>query len=111
MGEEASRRRNAGQRYRGHELVKDVANFKARVKSLAAKRANEMEKRKTSPNAKSFLLSSSFLKEEDFNIGAERRKFINGGSTLAVEKSARLIRYIVSENQLNLLAEASLNWL
>ena len=96
MGEEARRLRQAGQRYRGHELIKSVADFKARVKSLAAKRAEKTKHRK--PSDKAFLLSRFFWNEEDFNIGAERWKFMDHGSTLAVQKSAQLIRYIVSKN-------------
>ena len=94
MGEEASRLREAGQRYRGHELIKHVADFKARVKLLADKRADETFKRKVSSNRRSFLLSSSFWNKEDFELGAAGW---DGGSTLALEKSVHRIRYIVSK--------------
>lgn len=98
MGEEANRRREAGQRYRGQELVKEVADFKARVKLLAEQRAREMDKRQMSLNpSKSFLLSGSWRNKEDFEIGAARWKFMGDGSTLAREKSAHLVRYIVSK--------------
>ncbi|KAL8784401.1 MAG: hypothetical protein Q9195_009066 [Heterodermia aff. obscurata] len=76
MGEEASRRRKAGQRYRGDELAKDVADFKARVRLLAA-------------------ASTFFKDEEDFEFGDKTWKFTHDGSTLAFEKSSNLIRYIL----------------
>ena len=94
MGEEARRRRRAGQRYRGHELIKDVADFKARVKFLAAKRVDETKRR--IPSVKPFLLSRFFWNEEDLRLGAARWKFMEGEATLAIEKSANAVRYIVS---------------
>ena len=93
MAEEATRRRKAGQRYHGHELIKDVADFKARVKLLAAARVHETNKRKTSS---SFLLSSSFCNQKDFRLGAPRWEYMKGEATLAIDEPARLVRYIVS---------------
>ena len=100
MGEEARRRRKTGQRYHGHDMIKDVADFKARVKLLAAQRAHETDKRKKSSNANSFLLSSHFCNEKDFRLGVLRWKFMNGEATLALDVPARLVRYIVSTGYL-----------
>ena len=94
-GDEAARKRKAGQRYSGYELIKDVANYKARVRSLALQRAQETEKRQSSMNAKSFLLSNRFLDEQDYEYGADKWKFMNGMSSLAIKKQAHVLYYIV----------------
>ena len=95
-GEEAERRRKAGQRHQGYELVKEAAEFKARVQALAAKRAQLAFERGQSRPPKAFLLSASFLHEQDFRYGAQRWAFQNGDSTLAIDTKASLVRYIVS---------------
>ena len=95
-GEEAARKRKAGQRYSGYELIKDVANYKARIRSLAIQRSQETQKRQSSStNAKSFLLSNRFLDEQDYEYGADRWKFTNGRSSLAIKKQAHVMYYIV----------------
>ena len=94
-GEEADRKRKAGQRYSGYELIKDVANYKARVRSLASRRAQETERRRSSINPKSFLLSNQFLDEQDYEYGADRWKLMNGMSSLAIRKKAHAMYYIV----------------
>ena len=94
-GDEAARKRKAGQRYSGYELIKDIANYKARVRSLALQRAQETEKRQSSMNAKSFLLSNRFLDEQDYEYGADRWRFMNGLASLAIKKQAHVMYYVV----------------
>ena len=95
-GEEAVRRRKTGQRHEGYELVKEAAEFKARVQALAAKRAQLAAQRAQSRLSKAFLLSACFLDEQDFRYGVHRWAFQSGDSTLAVDNKASLLRYIVS---------------
>lgn len=95
-GEEATRRRITGQRHRNYELIKDVADYKARVRSLAVQRAQETKKRNGIAGAKAFLLSSRFLNAEDYAYGAARWAFMKGKSSLAFKKQAYVMCYIVS---------------
>ena len=99
-GEEAERRRKAGQRHQGYELVKEAAEFKARVQALATKRAQLAATRRQSRLSKAFLLSARFLDEQDFLYNNPRWEFQNGDSTVAFDIKASLVRYIVSTPKL-----------
>ena len=94
--QEAVDRKKAGQRYQGYELIKEVADFKARVQHLAEKRAVEMARRRASQRTNAFLLSTCFLNEDDFRFSFP--EWGSQGSTLTLATVDRLdaLRYIVS---------------
>ena len=94
--QEAVERKRAGQRYRGYELIKEVADFKARVQHLAEKRAEETAKRKASQRTNAFLLSTAFLKIEEFQYDIPESWDPEGTLTLATVDRLDALRYIVS---------------
>ena len=88
--QEAVKRKKAGKRYRGYDLIKEVASFKARVQDLADRRAGETIKR-----SEAFLLSTCFLDMNEFNLEGKR---FGESPTLNLASVDRLdaLRYIVS---------------
>lgn len=99
-GEEAIRRRTAGRRHQGYELVQEVADFKAEVYALKSKRARETAERKRAGSETAFLLSAQFWDIEDLDYRFDRWQFADGQSTLAIETKRSLVRYIVSVDRL-----------
>ena len=94
--QEAVDRKKAGQRYQGYELIKEVADFKARVQHLAGKRAVEMARRGASKRTDAFLLSTCFLNEDDFRFSFPERGSQESTLTLATVDRLDALRYIVS---------------
>ena len=88
--QEVVKRKKAGQRYQGYELIKEVASFKARVQDLADRRAEEMFER-----SEAFLLSTCFLDVNEFKLEGKR---FGEPPTLNLASVDRLdaLRYIVS---------------
>ena len=96
-GEEADRRRHGGQRHRGYELIRDVADYKARVRSLATKRIQvTWERKKTSDDTTAFLLSSRFWDAKHLRFGMNRWKFMNGKATMAIDVRKSNVYYLVT---------------
>lgn len=93
-GEEADRRRKAGQSHQGYELVRDVASFKARVQALAAKRSEKAAERQRAKKYAPFLFSARFWGKDDFEILNSSKN----GFRLAVYKKECKTRYIVSSH-------------
>lgn len=91
-GEEADRRREAGQSNQGYELIRDVASFKARVQALAAKRYEKVVERQRAKKFAPFLFSARFWNKDDFEIFNSSKN----GFRLAVNKKECKARYIVS---------------
>ena len=94
--QEAVDRKNAGQRYKGYELIKEVAGFKARIQRLADKRAEETAKRRASQRTNAFLLSTCFLNQDDFRFSYPERGSQESTLTLATVDRLDALRYIVS---------------
>ena len=94
--QEAVDRKKAGQRYKGYELIKEVAGFKARVQHLAEKRAEETAKRRASQWTNAFLLSTYFLDEDDFRLSYPKWGKQESTLTLATVDRLDTLRYIVS---------------
>ena len=94
--QEAVHRKKAGQRYQGYELIKEVADFKARVQHLAEKRAEETAKRRASQRTNAFLLSTDFLDVEAFQFSIPKWKPQESTLTLATVDRLDVLRYIVS---------------
>ena len=94
--QEAVERKRAGQRYRGYELIKEVANFKARVQHLAKKRADETIKRRASQRTDPFLLSTCFLNMDEIRYSLPEWGLREGTLTLATVDRLDALRYIVS---------------
>ncbi len=93
---EAVDRKRAGQRYQGYELVKEVADFKARVQHLAEERAEETAKRRASQRTHAFLLSTDFLDVEKFRFSVPKWRPQESTLTLATVDRLDVLRYIVS---------------
>ena len=94
--QEAVERKRAGQRYQGYELIKEVADFKARVQLLATQRAEETAKRRASRRSNAFLLSRKFLKMDEFQYRSPGRRPQESTLTLATADKLDALRYIVS---------------
>ena len=94
--QEAVERKRAGQRYQGYEMIKEVADFKARVQHLAEKRAEETAKRRASQRTNAFLLSTDFLDIEKFQFSIPKRTPQESTLTLATVDRLDALSYIVS---------------
>ncbi len=98
--QEAVERKRAGQRYQGYELIKEVADFKAKVQHLAKKRAEETAKRRSflrsDQRSNSFLLSTCFLDVEDFRYSFPEWRPQESTLTVAIVDKLDALRYIVS---------------
>ena len=92
--QEAVERKRAGQRYRGYELIKEVAEFTARVQDLANRRADETTRRRASQQSTAFLLSTFFLDVEEYRFDFSEPKIST--LTLATVDRLNALRYIVS---------------
>ena len=94
--QEAVERKRAGQRYQGYELIKEVADFKARVQHLAKRRAEETAKRRVLQRSNAFLLSTCFLDVDEFRYSFPERRPQKSTLTLATVDRLDTLRYIVS---------------
>lgn len=95
-GEEAERRRRAGQRHQGYELISEIAAFKARAQNLAAKRRQKEAQRRRANQMTSFLFSGRFWEIEDFEFCQDIGQPRSANMKLAVDKKELSTRYIVS---------------
>ena len=95
-GQEVEDRKRAGQRYQGYELIKEVVDFKARVQHLAETRAKQTAKRRASKETNAFLLSTCFLKVDDFQYDSPASDTQASTLTLATIEKLHALRYVVS---------------
>lgn len=95
-GEEAERRRKAGQRHQGYELISEIAAFKARAQNLAAKRRKKEVQRRRANQMTSFLFSGRFWELQDFEICQDVGQAQSASLKLAMDRKELSTRYIVS---------------
>ncbi|KAL8925833.1 MAG: hypothetical protein Q9208_003330 [Pyrenodesmia sp. 3 TL-2023] len=93
-GDEAEKRRRKGQRYQGYDLVREAADFKARVHTLSSDRAYKTSKRRRSGVTNPFLLSANYLDARELTYKHPHWQFADGKATLAATRDYRLVHYV-----------------
>ncbi|KAL8759096.1 MAG: hypothetical protein Q9184_003721 [Pyrenodesmia sp. 2 TL-2023] len=93
-GEEAGKRRRRGVRHQGYDLVREVADFKAKVQALSSTRARETSKRQQSGRPNPFLLRANRLDAQDLTYQYPHWQFADGKATLAKKRNSELTRYV-----------------
>ncbi|KAL8824223.1 MAG: hypothetical protein Q9191_005203 [Dirinaria sp. TL-2023a] len=92
-GEEAERRRKAGQHTQGPELIRDIAAFKASAQQLVKRRRTALQQDEML-NEKSFLLSGEYLNVDNFDFKESPSETGSTQIALAKDKTAQKTRYI-----------------